>query len=147
MKKLRLYVGCSLTQAPEEFRKEVEELKRELGEYFEVFDFVGLVNGTPKDVYRWDIHRCVANCDLFVAICDYPAIGLGYEMAVAIEKFGKPTLLLVRKGVSVSRLVLGIEHQLCTLEYYESRQDMVRLIRAKATPLLEQVDTTAEVHI
>ena len=148
MRKLKLYIGCSLTQASKEFREEIEKLKVELREHFEVFDFVGLVGGTPADVYRWDIHRCITKCDLFVAICDYPAIGLGYEMATAIEKLDKPTLLLVREGVSVSRLVHGIDHPFCTLEYYQTRQDMMRLICEKASLFsFEQMELSFEVHV
>jgi hypothetical protein len=147
MRKLRLYVGCSLTQAPKEFKDEVEELKWELREHFEVFDFVGLEKGTPADVYKWDIHNCVAKCDLFVAICDFPAIGLGYEMATAIEKLGKPTLLLVRHGILLTRLVLGIEHPFCTLESYKTREDMVRLIREKAALFsFDQMELAFEVR-
>ena len=85
----KLYVGCSLTLAPESFRQSVEELKNKLRADYEVFDFLGLVKGTAKDVYEWDIHHCVAKCDLFLAVCDYPSLGLGYEMGVAVEKLYK----------------------------------------------------------
>src|SRR5664279_2524261 len=80
----KLYVGCSLTHAPEDFKTEVEgfkELLRKQGN--EVFDFVGLENGTAEDVYRWDIGHCVRDCDVFIAICDHPALGLGWEIAEA----------------------------------------------------------------
>ena len=128
MRKLRLYIGCALTDAPVEFREKIEKLKNMLREEYEILDFIGLVNGTPTDVYHWDIHRCVASCDIFVAICDYPAIGLGYEMGVAIEKHGKPTLAIAREDSKVSRLVFGIDHPNYTWRRYRTLYDIVLFI-------------------
>ncbi|HSW98697.1 MAG TPA: hypothetical protein VLF71_02575 [Candidatus Saccharimonadales bacterium] len=103
----RLYVGCSLTSAPESFKSEVETFKDRLrAEGYEVFDFVGLVNGTPADVYNWDIGHCVRDCDLLVAICDEPSIGLGWELGEA-TRLGKPVLAIAHKDARVTRLVLG----------------------------------------
>src|SRR5882724_9174860 len=90
--KAKIYIGCSLTHAPEAFRVAVESLKQELRQQFEVFDFLGLVAGTAEDVYRWDINKCVAEADVFVAICDYTSLGLGYEIGTAVEKHHKPVL-------------------------------------------------------
>src|ERR1700733_9369191 len=106
---MKLYVGCALTLAPEEFKKSVEDLKNALLVENEVMDFIGTVAGTPQDVYKWDIHECVAKCDVFIAICDFPAIGVGYELSVAVEKLRKPTLALAHKDTKVSRMLLGIE--------------------------------------
>ena len=72
-------------------------------------DFVGLTAGTARDVYQWDIGRCVATCDAFIAICDFPSLGLGYELATAVEKLRKPTLALAQNDAKISRLILGIE--------------------------------------
>ncbi|HCC22713.1 TPA: hypothetical protein DF272_00870 [Candidatus Falkowbacteria bacterium] len=102
----KLYVGCSLTQAPSEFRAQVESFKNSLRADYDILDFVGLVAGTDTDVFLHDTD-CVRSCDLFVAICDYPAIGLGYELGVALE-MGKPVIALARHAACVSRLVLGI---------------------------------------
>jgi hypothetical protein len=107
--KLEVYVGCGLTHAPEEFRISVEGLKEVLRQKrgYEVYDFVGLENGTPADVYAWDIGRCVLKSDLLVAICDYPAIGLGWEIGTAVEKHQKPTLAVAHKDTHITRLVPG----------------------------------------
>jgi hypothetical protein len=105
--KVQLYVGCALTDAPEEFKQGVENFKHGLrAEGYEVFDFVGLVNGTALDVYKWDIKHCVKNCQALIAICDYPSIGLGYEMNEAIN-LKKPVLALAQNDSKVTRLVLG----------------------------------------
>jgi len=107
--KPELYVACGLTHAPEEFRTSVEGLKQVLRQErgYEVYDFVGLENGSPADVYAWDIGRCVAQSDLLVAICDYPAIGLGWELGTAVEKLQKPTLAIAHEDTHVTRLISG----------------------------------------
>ena len=104
-----IYVACGLTHAPEEFKISVEGLKRVLREDrgYEVYDFVGLENGTPADVYAWDIGRCVGQSDLLVAVCDYPAIGLGWELGTAVEKLQKPTLAVAHQDTHVTRLITG----------------------------------------
>jgi hypothetical protein len=129
--KIKVYVGCGLTKAPKKFRKKVDRLKELLGDEYEIFDFIGLEKGTVTDVYHWDIHRCVAQCQLFVAVCDYPAIGLGYEMGVAIEKHGTPTLALAHEKSKITRLVLGIDHPNYTFQRYRTIKDIVRLVREK----------------
>lgn len=129
----KLYVGCSLTQAPEDFKTNIENVKNQLCENFEVLDFVGLTAGTEKDVYNWDIRECVAKCDIFVAICDLPAIGLGYELAVAVEHLGKPTLALAHTDAKVTRLVLGIDKPNYQCMRYGSTQDIPGLVKRFST--------------
>lgn len=125
---MKLYIGCSLTHAPEEFKQQIEGVKNVLRKEHEIMDFVGLVAGTPKDVYEWDIHECVAKCDVFVAICDFPAIGLGYELAVAVEKLKKPTLALAHEGAKITRLVLGIERPYYRFVRYKTAEDIPMII-------------------
>ena len=104
---IKLYVGCSLSHATEDFKKSVEDFKGLLRqEGYEVFDFVGLVNGSAKDVYNWDIGHCVSDCDALVGICDEPSIGLGWEMSKAVQ-LGTPVLALAHRDAIVTRLLLG----------------------------------------
>lgn len=121
-KELSLYVGCALTGAPEHFRNTIETFKDLLRKEVpcRVFNFLGLVKGGPTDVYRVDIHECVGSADFFVAVCDHPAIGLGYEMGTAIEKRGIPALALTHVDSKVSRLVLGIDHPHYRFERYKN---------------------------
>ena len=74
---------------------------------YEVYDFVGLEDGTAADVYNWDIGHCVAECDLLVGICDYPSIGLGWELSAAVEKHQKPTLAVAHEDTHITRVVPG----------------------------------------
>jgi hypothetical protein len=104
---LKIYVGSGLTQAPDSFRDAVDNLKHSLrAEGYEVIDFVGLVGGTPTDVYTYDLKQCVGECDAFVAICDYPSLGLGWELAEA-TRLGKPVLMLAHVDARITRLVIG----------------------------------------
>lgn len=116
--KVKIYIGCSLTYAPLQFRDTVENVKKILRPEYEVFDFLGLEKGTVKEVYRWDIKKCVADCDLFVAICDYASLGLGYELGTAVESFDKPVLALAHKGAYITRLVQGIDSPKFSFEHY-----------------------------
>lgn len=130
--KKSVYIGCALTDAPAEFMAEVAALKDVLRERYEVYDFVGLTNGTSEDVYNWDIGRCVTRCDLFVPICDYPSLGLGWEMCKRVE-LGKPMLAVAHENAQVSRLVLGaapLEPAMTFERYADLLQDVPKLIEA-----------------
>ncbi|MGH7156637.1 MAG: hypothetical protein ACREGG_00770 [Candidatus Saccharimonadales bacterium] len=103
--KKKLYVGCSLTHAPEDFKQQVADLKLALTRQWDVLEFVGLVAGTPAEVHQTDIGH-IHNCDAFLGICDYPSLGLGGELdrAWVLEK---PGLGVAHVSTKVSRFVLG----------------------------------------
>jgi hypothetical protein len=126
---MKIYIGCSLTQASEEFKRTIEKLKNDLRKDYDVMDFIGTVAGTPEDVYKWDIYECVAKCEAFIAICDLPAIGLGYELGVAVEKLNKPTLALAHRDAKVSRILLGIRQPHYTFERYDSMEELPNRIK------------------
>lgn len=107
MNKKKIYVGCSLTDAPKEFIEKVNSLKeilRSMG--FEVLDFLGLTEGSCEDVAIHDIQNCVRQCDLFLAICDLPSTGLGIELGDA-GAFERKTLAVAHVNAKVTRLVQG----------------------------------------
>lgn len=125
--KPKLYVGCSLTYATEEFRLSIINLKKSLENDFEILEFLGLVDGTSKQVFEHDA-KCVLGSDLFVAICDYPSLGLGVELGIAFQA-NKKTLVLSRQGVKVSRMVLGMESQNVKFDHYKDDVDLPAIIR------------------
>ncbi len=130
----KVYIACALTQAPPKFEKAVEAFKRQLRKKFPLvafFNFVGLEKGTPRDVYQWDIGHCVKDCDLLIAICDYPAIGLGYELGVAIEKWHKYVLAVANEESKLTRLLLGISDPRFELVRYRNLSDLIPLIAKK----------------
>ena len=128
---IKIYIGCSLTHAPQDFLALVDKVKSELKKEYEVLEFLGLSKGTSEDVYKQDIQRNIVQCDMFVAICDHPSIGLGYEMAAALEKYSKPTIALAKEGSQISRLALGINHPMYTFKYYKDFAEILSLIKEK----------------
>ena len=133
---IKIYVGCALSKAPQEFVHNVESFKaslREKGYY--VYDFVGTVKGTARDVYSWDIMYCVYNCDIFVAICDEPSIGLGWELAEA-TRFRKPILAAAHKDARVTRMISGAA---------ESEPNMQFMRYSEMLDLMPSIDKLAKV--
>ncbi len=130
----KLYVGCSLTQANEAFKESIRGLKDTLRSDYTVLDFASahIKDPTPKMVYDRDIRDCVVNCDIFLAICDLPSLGLGYEMATAIEKLDTPTLGVAHKDANVSRLILGIQQPCFSFTRYETLDQIPALLRSFA---------------
>jgi hypothetical protein len=127
--KKKLYIGCALTVVPPEKRMGfvalIEEVKKELRNHFEVMDFLGLGDFTPKEVYNFDIKECVMKADYMLAICDYPSLGLGYEMATAIEKLSIPVLAVAHKDAVVAKLIRGIDHKNFHFIYYDSVDEII----------------------
>jgi 2'-deoxynucleoside 5'-phosphate N-hydrolase len=105
---MKIYVAAALTHAPEEFKQRIEDLKKLLRRRHEVLEFMGLIKGTAQDVYRHDID-CVKNCDVLLADCSYPALGLGFEIATALQ-LNKTVLAISYVDAKVTRLILGIDH-------------------------------------
>jgi hypothetical protein len=102
-----LYVGCGLTNAPEEFKGFVTALKAELRvEGYEVLEFVGLKGGTPLDVWNYDLKN-VDTCTHFIAVVDESSTGLGIEMGRALWHAKKPLLCMHRQGAKVTRMIPG----------------------------------------
>lgn len=138
--KKKLYVGCGLTLAPQEFKDRVANLKTELGRDWDVLEFFGLVAGTAADVYQRDIVENVGNCDAFVAIADEPSIGLGYELAIAAEQCRKPVLATAHVSSKVTRMLLGAAEVHSNMEFipYEDMvADVPEIVRFHFAPVLE----------
>jgi hypothetical protein len=102
---IKVYVGCGLTHAPEEFRNQVERLKAKLDEVCEVLYFTGLVDIPPRQAYVHDINKCVYDCGLLLAICDHPSTGLGMELGTRIKAAKKPVLAVAQTDAKVSDLL------------------------------------------
>lgn len=103
----KIYVGNAIQGAPAEFLEEMNQLKEMLRcAGFEVMEYIGLdPNTSSKSVYEHD-EQCVLTCDVFIAVCTVPSIGLGIEIALANAK-QKPTLVCYKQGTKMSRMALG----------------------------------------
>ena len=130
--KKKLYIGCSLTLLPPDKKKEflqmVSDVKQGLRAHFDVVEFLGVddaATASPSEVYNYDIKNCVMKADCMLAVCDFPSIGLGYEMATAMEKRGIPVLAVAHKDSSVSRLIRGIDHKNFHFFFYNSVDEVI----------------------
>lgn len=59
----------------------------------------------PAEVYRRDLNW-IEECQALVAEVSTPSHGVGYEIALALQR-GKPVLCLHREGVPVSKMITG----------------------------------------
>lgn len=127
-----VYVACSLTHASPEFIAEVEVFKKKLKSFCNVLRFLGLIKGSPYDVYRQDIHECVRKSDLVVAICDLPSIGLGYEIGTQIEARGMPCLAIAHEKSHVTRFIHDTRQPGFEFKRYSNLQkDGVKMVKDK----------------
>lgn len=131
--KKKLYIGCALTNLPsdkkEAFLRMISKIKQELGKSFEIIEFLGINDfsrASPFEVYNHDIKNSIMKADCFLAVCDYPSLGLGYEIATAVEKRGIPVLAIAHKDSIVTRLVRGVDHKNFHFMYYGSVDEIIK---------------------
>jgi len=134
--KKRLYIGCALTNLPDDKRVSllamIAEIKKELGQPFEILEFVGVDDLktnkplTPTQVYSFDIDECLMKTDYFLAICDFPALGLGYELGTAIEKMGILVLAVAHENATVSRSIIGVTRPNYHFFRYNSPDEIIK---------------------
>lgn len=129
MIKNKIYVGCALTHASQDFRDSISIFKDWLRANYEVLDFTGVLDGwtiLSTDIYTHDRH-CVINSDLFIAECSYPSTGLGYEIATAIEN-NKKLLLIAHRDALVTRMILGIPEHKAKMVRYNNLDDIFPIV-------------------
>ena len=142
-KKKKLYIGCALTNLADEARSKllsnIEMAKNELRNDFDILEFKGMADLetdnplTPRDIYDFDLKGCVMSADCMLAICDYPSLGLGYELATSIERLGIPVLAVAHKNSIVTRMIIGIDHPKYEFYRYASFEDIVLKTRELLT--------------
>jgi len=133
-----VYIGCALREDLKEFMGQVSDFKQAVrDEGYEVYDFVGLTDGTEKDVYEWDMRHCVRDCDIFIGVFDHPSTGLGMEFNEA-TRLGKSVLAIAHEESKITRMVLGasaVEPNV-RFERYQQLADVL--------PLIGQLTTVVE---
>ena len=85
-------------------------------------------NRKEKDnqkIYEQDTNW-LKECDLVIAECSHPSLGVGYEMAYA-EKIGKPVYIFYRKDIYLSVMLSGDPYFICYS--YESEEDLFNKIK------------------
>jgi hypothetical protein len=138
MTKVKLYIGCALFNAPETFVQQIAALKDSLRAEYEILDFAWPPPKSMAHVYRWDIEHCVRSCDLFVAICNEPSLGLGWELCEAVH-LGTPILAVAHTDAKVSGLVRGaaeVKSNMTFVRYNDLPKELPGLIKkhVKALP-------------
>jgi hypothetical protein len=131
--KKKLYIGCALTRLPPEKEKDflqmLVEIKIGLQDRFDIIEFIGVTglapDASPQEVYIHDIKNSIMVADCMLAICDYPSLGTGYEIATAVEKRGIPVLAVAHKDLLISKLIRGINHKDFHFLYYNSVEEII----------------------
>lgn len=140
LKALKIYFGCSLTHAPEEYRQSILALRKSLSEKYQVLEFFS----NPADmqqnqqsleycqqIYTHD-RNCVLECDIFVAEVSLPSIGLGMELGFAVEN-NKPILAILQKPYKTSRMIRGIKSEKFNFFQYSENQEVLEEVEKLVT--------------
>lgn len=75
---------------------------------------------TDEEIYNRDINW-LKECDLVIAECSTPSLGVGYELAYA-EKLSKPVYILCRKDVGLSAMLTGDPY--FQVYYYQDEKEL-----------------------
>jgi nucleoside 2-deoxyribosyltransferase len=150
MKKIKIYVGCALAHAPEDFKSTIYAFKELLATYqhIEVLDFIDASLAKPQGqslesyIYFHDIHNCVQRADIMIADITYPSLGLGWEMGVAVEKCGIPVIMCAREEAFVSRLPRGAAELRDTVSFYQYEERIIE--KSFFAMLLEKINKLSE---
>ena len=131
----KIYLGCSLTQAPEDFLQGIVDLKSQIKEKYELIEFFSdplSVNQQSTEleicqrIYEFD-KNCVESCDLMIAEVSYPSIGLGMELAFAVTN-NKPILAVAKNNAKVSRMIMGICHPKFQFIRYDDTKEIPAIL-------------------
>ncbi len=81
---------------------------------------------TPKQIYTRDI-EWIKECDCLIAEVSNPSLGVGYEICYAL-RIDKPVLCLYRKGIFLTRMLLGNTSDGLVVRKYEKDTDWKEII-------------------
>jgi nucleoside 2-deoxyribosyltransferase len=90
----------------------------------DVMPLEGVVS--PEDVYARDV-RWITECDFLLAEVSTPSHGVGYEIGYALS-LGKRVLCLYRKGIKVSKMILGNPHPQLSVQPYETPEQALQIL-------------------
>jgi len=77
---------------------------------------------SPHEVYRRDV-GWIEGCDAMVAEVSTPSLGVGYEVAYALN-IGRPVLCLHKSGLSVSKMITGNPSSKLTVATYQDLDEL-----------------------
>ena len=131
---MNIYFSCSLTGGRDDeaiYRAIVEHLHTLRHEvptahlaFPEVMELEKVVD--PAEVYQRDI-AWIQACDVVIAEVSTPSHGVGYEIAFALS-LDKPVLCCYRKGVPVSKMLIGNDTPGIMVRSYEDEADALAIV-------------------
>lgn len=97
-------------------------------------------NLSAPEIFKRDM-RLIALCDGLIAEVSTPSLGVGYEIATALQQ-GKPVLCLCEEGVFLTRMLTGNTDPYLIIKFYKNETEwqnflagFVQQLRHKAWPL------------
>jgi hypothetical protein len=81
----------------------------------------------PAEVYRRDVNW-IDECQALVAEVSTPSHGVGYEIALALQR-SKPVLCLYREGVPVSKMITGNDSAGLELRGYRQEAEIPAILQ------------------
>lgn len=130
----KIYLGCALQNASQEYRASIETLQ----DLIETFPEVELLrfkskptdlgNFTSKEVYEYD-REMVMSADIMIAEASNPSLGLGMETMMAIGR-EIPVFVIHQEDALVSKMIKGTAdvHDFVTLRTYKDDEELKALI-------------------
>lgn len=83
---------------------------------------------TAQQVFRRDMDW-LAEADAVVAEVTTPSLGVGYEIAVGLQR-AKPTLCVYRQGTALTKLIAGNTDPGMNVRSYTTEEELLRLLDA-----------------
>jgi nucleoside 2-deoxyribosyltransferase len=81
---------------------------------------------TPEQIYTRDI-QWINQCDCLIAEVSNPSLGVGYEICCAL-RINKPVLCLYRKGIFLTRMLIGNTSEGLLVKEYETDSEWETII-------------------
>jgi nucleoside 2-deoxyribosyltransferase len=76
----------------------------------------------PRKVFERDVNW-VRDCDAMIAEVSTPSLGVGYEVALAVQ-LGKPVLCVYRSGIRLSKMISGNTAPSLTVAMYSTLAEL-----------------------
>lgn len=142
------YVASALTGLQAEVRENVAFITHAIARACKEFDLYiyqprkatdPVVHSAIKAeaVYELDRKR-VLSADILVVVANHHSFGVGQEIEIAAG-MGKPTILLRRDGVSLSRMVTGSFLNVQANIVYSSPEDLEQKLHQELPPVLQRI--------
>ncbi len=127
----RIYVGNALTNVSQEYLEFINIIKKELNniDSIQILDYKG-TGETPEEIARHDLEQ-IKDCDILLAIRDFPSEGLGIEIAEC-SKINKFIILANHVLSKPSKFALGlcrIRHNKFVHLEYSNLNELIRELK------------------